>query len=94
MYAWLAPDKKRDNVDIPLIPETFEWNPYIYDYHKFGYYYNYMIIKGDNPITTAAIKTLTVPIGVPTRSLEVIRTLPTIAMRRRPLSNQSGGSLL
>jgi hypothetical protein len=58
MYAWLAPIKKKDNVEIPIIPVGFEWSPIAYDYYDFGYYYNYVIIRGYNPLTEKILKTL------------------------------------
>lgn len=58
MYSWLAPIKKKDNVEIPIIPVGFEWSPSAYDYYEFGYYYNYVIIRGYHPVTEGIIKTL------------------------------------
>jgi hypothetical protein len=58
MYAWLAPIKKKDNVYIPLIPVGFEWSPIAYDFYEFGYFYNYVIIRGDHPLTARILETL------------------------------------
>jgi hypothetical protein len=55
LYAWLAPIKKLDRVHVPIVPETFEWRPDFYDYKKFGYYYNYVLIRGYHPITEKII---------------------------------------
>lgn len=58
MYSWLAPVKIKPNYDMPIIAETFEWRPELYDYHLFGYYYNYVVVKGYNPLFSEAWKTL------------------------------------
>jgi hypothetical protein len=60
MYSWLAPIKTKAKAlsEIAIIPETFEWRPDFYDYNAFGYYYNYVVVRGYNPLFTALWKTL------------------------------------
>lgn len=57
-YIWTAPIKMRDDVEIPLTAEGLEYLPQTYDYKKFGYYYNYILVRGYPPAASEALKTL------------------------------------
>lgn len=57
-YIWIAPIKMRDDVAIPRTPDGYEWFPELFNYESFGYYYNYLLVRGYHPAASAAIKAL------------------------------------
>lgn len=44
--AWTSPVRQRDRDWIPEMPATLEWNPRLYDYDDFGYFFDYALVRG------------------------------------------------
>ncbi len=42
----LSPVREKKEARIPRTPDAFEWKPELYDYRKFGYYYDHVLVRG------------------------------------------------
>jgi hypothetical protein len=41
----LSPVREKKEAHIPPTPDVFEWRPELYDYEKFGYYYDHVLVR-------------------------------------------------
>ncbi len=49
-FAWIAPVRERPEAKIPVTPDAFEWRPMLYDYERFGYFYDLVLLRSPVPL--------------------------------------------
>ncbi len=47
--AFTMPVRPRGDTKRPPTPVMFEWWPWLYNYERFGYYYEYIVVRGEAP---------------------------------------------
>lgn len=51
---WNIPVRQRSDSGIPIAPPEVEWDPARYDYEAFGYFYDYVLMRGRGRVTGSA----------------------------------------
>jgi hypothetical protein len=49
-FAWIAPVRERAEANVPVTPDAFEWRPILYDYERFGYFYDLVLLRSPVPL--------------------------------------------
>lgn len=49
-FAWIVPVRERAEANVPVTPDAFEWRPILYDYDRFGYFYDLVLLRAPVPL--------------------------------------------